>query len=84
MATTAHDIEAKSGAAIITTVHESSHHSGKRLRQFLRPNGRRVHIAQTPEDQARLKKELHPSEDFDVYIHGTDEHARSLFSFDAE
>jgi hypothetical protein len=80
MATTANGTEDKSGPAIITTVHDDSHHTGKRLRQFLRPNGRRVHIAQTPEDQARLKKELLPPEDFDVYIHGTDEHARALFA----
>lgn len=31
-------------------------HTGQRLRKLLRPNGRRVHIAATPEEQIRLMR----------------------------
>jgi hypothetical protein len=77
MAAPANGVEDKSVSATTTTI-ESPHHTGKRFRQFLRPNGRKVHIARTPEEQAQLKEELHPSEDFDVYLHGTEEHAGAL------
>ena len=29
-------------------------HTGRRLKRLLRPNGRRVHIANTPEEHLRL------------------------------
>ncbi len=77
MATTMLDgNEDKAAISTTTTVRERPHHTKKSFRQFLRPNGRKVHIAQTPEEHARLKKELHPPEDFDIYIHGTEEHVR--------
>jgi hypothetical protein len=76
MATGTIGFDDKNVSATSTAIHQSSHRSGKRFRQFLRPNGRKVHIAQTPEEHARLKTELHPPEDFDIYIHGTDEHVR--------
>ena len=31
-------------------------HTGRRLRKLLRPNGRRVHIAATPEEHIHLKR----------------------------
>ena len=31
-------------------------HTGRRLRKLLRPNGRRVHIAATPEEHVHLKR----------------------------
>lgn len=82
MATTANVVDDKGGNATTTTALQSISHKSKRFRQFLHPNGRRIHIAQTPEEQARLKKELHPLEDFDIYIHGTEEHVR--FMLDVE
>ena len=75
MATNSNEAEDKTAHVTTAAVHESFPHTGKRVRQFLRPNGRKVHIAQTPEEHERLKKELHPPEDFDIYIHGTEEHA---------
>lgn len=57
-----------------TSIYDGQHHAGRRLRQFLRPNGKKVHIAQTPEEVERLKKTLSPPENFDIYLHGTEEH----------
>jgi hypothetical protein len=48
----------------------------RRLKHFVHPNGRRIHIASTPEEQARLLKELtheDPNVNFDVLIQGTPE-----------
>lgn len=65
------------------TAPPTSHHlhlpgqgHARRLKHFVLPNGRKVHIAQTPEDQARLLKELtheDPGANFDVLIQGTPE-----------
>ena len=52
-------------------------HHGQRLRKLLHPNGKRIHIAATPEEQLRLKKTLpqvEPDEHFEVHLHGTQEH----------
>jgi hypothetical protein len=54
-------------------------HHGRRLRQFIRPDGRKVHICHTPEEHEHVKKRLletSPDHDFDVFIHGTPEHVR--------
>ena len=54
-----------------------AHHHAHRLMQFVRPDGRKVHIAHTPEHHVQLQKQLtedNPDEDFDVIIHGTPEH----------
>ena len=61
--------------------HGSHHHSGKRLRQLLHPDGRRIHIAANPEEHERLKLTLstsEPDEEFDVCIHGSDEHLAAV------
>lgn len=59
------------------------HHNGRRIRQFLRPDGRRVHVAHSPEDAVRLKSHLESTnEPFDIYIHGSPEHVRCLFTTD--
>jgi hypothetical protein len=53
------------------------HDLGKRLRQFLRPDGTRIHVAQSPEEETRLRHQLsiqEPNDNFDVYIHGSPEH----------
>lgn len=57
-------------------LHHRSHH-GKRLRKLLHPNGRRIHIAPTPDEQLRLARDLpkvEPDENFDIYLHGSPEH----------
>lgn len=52
-------------------------HTGKRIRQLLRPDGRKVHIAQSPEEATTLRRtltETNEKEDFDLVIHGSPEH----------
>lgn len=61
-----------------TSVLDGPHiHSGRRLKKLLRPDGRRIHIAASPEEHDRLRKSLpsiEPDGEFDIYIHGSDEH----------
>ncbi|KAI9884875.1 MAG: tRNA-specific adenosine deaminase subunit tad3 [Watsoniomyces obsoletus] len=71
------------GSTLANQAHGSSnhhhHHNGRRLRQFLRPDGRRVHIAQSPEEEIKLRKHLESTDEpFDVYIHGSPEHVEAL------
>ncbi|KAF2006176.1 hypothetical protein P154DRAFT_615533 [Amniculicola lignicola CBS 123094] len=57
------------------------HHSGKRVRHFFRPDGRKVHIAVSPEEASSLRKTLSTTEkdgDFDLVIHGSPEHIEAL------
>lgn len=57
-------------------IHLPGEGHARRLKHFVLPNGRRIHIAPTPEEQARLLKELtheDPSANFDVLIQGTPE-----------
>lgn len=59
--------------------HHHHHHSGRRLRQFLRPDGRRVHIAHSPEEAEKMKRHLDGGDtEFDLYIHGSPEHLEAL------
>ena len=62
--------------------HLRMHHGGQRLREFFRPDGRKVHVAATPEEHQRMKKQLSQSEkdpDFDLLIHGSPEHVGHVF-----
>lgn len=55
--------------------------TGRRLRKLFRPNGRRVHIAATPEEHIRLTRTLpniEPDDNFDCYIHGSAEHLNAV------
>lgn len=57
--------------------HHHLHHRGRRLRQLLRPDGKKVHIANSPEEANVLRKTLTRDEkedDFDLVIHGSPEH----------
>ena len=52
-------------------------HPIRSLRRYLRPNGRTVHVASSPEEAETLKKQLshqNHQEEFDLLIHGTPEH----------
>ena len=56
--------------------HLPGQNHARRLKHFAHPNGRRTHIAATPEDQAHLIKQLtheDPDGNFDVLIQGTPE-----------
>ena len=53
------------------------HHTGKRLRHFLRPDGRKVHIASSPDEANHMRRKLSTAEekeDFDLVVHGSPEH----------
>ena len=53
------------------------HDLGRRVKQFLRPDGTRVHVVQNPEEETKLRRYLstsEPKDNFDVYIHGSPEH----------
>jgi hypothetical protein len=57
--------------------HHLHGHSGKRLRNFVRPDGRKVHIAHSPEEASKLRSTLsatNEKEDIDLVIHGSPEH----------
>lgn len=62
--------------------HSSGHlHTPRRLKRLVRPNGRRVHIAATPEEHVRLTRSLpniEPDDNFDCYIHGSSEHLEAV------
>lgn len=66
--------------AVASTPHHPHHHhfhgTGKRVRHFLRPDGRQVHIAGSPDEARRMSETLHMQEksDFDLVIHGSAEH----------
>lgn len=55
-------------------------HARSRLRHFLRPDGRKVHIASSPEDAEKLRRTLSVTEkgDFDIVIHGEEEHVSAF------
>lgn len=58
-------------------------HARSRLRHFLRPDGRKVHIASNPEEAERLRRTLSATEKggFDIVIHGDEEHVRISYFF---
>ncbi|KAF2230562.1 hypothetical protein EV356DRAFT_453607 [Viridothelium virens] len=57
------------------------HHSGKRIRHFLHPDGKKVHVAASPSDIEILRKTVSAIEkegDFELVIHGSAEHVEAL------
>lgn len=61
--------------------HHHLHHTGKRLRHILRPDGKKVHVAGSPEESNHLRKTLSTTEkdgDIDIVIHGSPEHIDAL------
>ncbi len=62
-----------------TTPVEHTHNPVRRLRHFFRPDGRRVHIAHSPDEAEKLKRRLSVlDEEFELVIHGSDEHVGSF------
>ncbi len=56
-------------------------HHGHRLKNLLRPDGRRVHVAASPEEHTTLLKtlaELEPDGSFDICLHGSPEHLEAV------
>jgi len=65
----------------ITVSSGHSHHRGKRLRHFILPDGRKVHIALSPEEAESLRQRLtaiNKDEPFDLVISGSPEHLEAL------
>ena len=63
------------------STHGSGHHRGRRLRQFMHPSGRKVHIALSPEEADSLRQRLtvvSKDEPFDLVINGSPEHLTKL------
>ncbi|KAJ8071428.1 hypothetical protein OCU04_001749 [Sclerotinia nivalis] len=57
------------------------HHRGQRLRNFMLPNGRKIHIAPSPEEADLLRRRLSTIEKdqpFDLVINGSPEHLDAL------
>ena len=68
---------ASTAEGIGSSIAHSVQHTGSRLKHLLRPNGRRVHIAATPEEHAHLHRTLtavEPEGKFDIFLHGSPEH----------
>lgn len=73
--------------SIGSTITHSIQHTGQRLKHLLRPDGRRIHIAATPEESARLHKTLaavEPEGKFDIYLHGSPEHLDAVREIHAQ
>ena len=55
----------------------TSPRSRQRIKHLIHPDGRSIHVVQTPEENVKLRTELSkttPDGDFDVIIQGTTEH----------
>ena len=62
-------------------------HTGKRLRKLHKPDGKRIHIAASPEEHLRLTRTLpkiEPDDNFEVHIHGSAEHVSRLGHFSSQ
>lgn len=64
---------------------EQKHHyaarTRERVRHFLHPDGRRIHVASSPEEVSQLRKKLsnvNKDEEFDIFLSGTPEHLEAL------
>ncbi|KAL8739007.1 MAG: hypothetical protein Q9181_000289 [Wetmoreana brouardii] len=72
---------ASTSAGIGSTIDHTVQHTGQRLKHLLKPDGRRVHVAASPEEHARLHKSLgavEPERNFDVCLHGSPEHLATI------
>lgn len=65
--------------------HHHLHNASRRLRHFLHPDGRKIHIAGSPDEAEQLRKTLSTTEkdgNFDLVINGSPEHVREQLSLD--
>ena len=70
-----------SGSTFASSEPHSNHHRGRRLRHFLLPDGKKVHIALSPEEASSLRQRLDAisaNEPFDLVISGSPEHLEAL------
>ena len=65
----------------LTVTSSQHHHRARRLRNFVLPSGRKVHIALSPEEAETLRRRLttiNKDEPFDLVISGSPEHIDAL------
>ncbi|KAL9001171.1 MAG: hypothetical protein Q9169_000355 [Polycauliona sp. 2 TL-2023] len=73
MASTPEGLESKSKHGL--------QHNRQRLKNLLRPDGRRIHVAASPEEHARLHQtlaEIEPDGNFHICLHGSPEHLEAV------
>lgn len=61
--------------------HHYAARTRERVRHFLHPDGRRIHVAASPEQIIHLRKRLeqiHMQGEFDIFLSGTPEHLKAL------
>ncbi|KAL6705389.1 hypothetical protein ACN47E_007038 [Coniothyrium glycines] len=61
--------------------HPHLHHTGRRARHLFKPDGRKVHIASSPDEASQMRRKLstaNDNDDFDLVIHGSPEHIEAL------
>ena len=57
--------------------HRYFHHNGQRIRQFVRADGRKVHVASSPGEVEKMRRKMAVVDnDFDLVVHGSEEHVR--------
>ncbi|KAK5728753.1 hypothetical protein LTR15_001892 [Elasticomyces elasticus] len=57
------------------------HEAHKRVRHFLHPSGKRIHVAHSPAEALHLRSKLerlHEENEFDIFISGTPEHLEAI------
>lgn len=65
------------------SLHQHPHfdQAKERLRHFLHPSGKRIHVAESPQAADKLRRQLetlHNEDEFDIFISGTPEHLEAL------
>lgn len=80
--------EPDSSITLTSHHHHSGHHSGgfivhagHKIRHFLHPDGRKIHVCQHPEQEQSLRRHLsviNPETSYDVVIHGSEGHVRRV------
>ncbi|KAK5163100.1 uncharacterized protein LTR77_010884 [Saxophila tyrrhenica] len=61
--------------------HRHLHRARDRLRHFVHPSGKKIHVANSPTEAEQLRRqleEIHHQDDFDVCISGSPEHLDAL------
>jgi hypothetical protein len=49
-------------------------HAGRRVRHFFSPEGKKIHVARSPDEANNLRKAEGNKDEFDLVIHGSPEH----------
>ena len=61
--------------------HHHGQHTAQRLKKLFHPEGKRIHVAHTPEEHEKLRKLLpsvEPDANFEIHLHGSPEHLQAI------